>query len=442
MDEFVHRPKHFKSLTPKIDQVMPPAPREQTVAPKNELPIAELSAKPASINAKSALAGSGINKPTDDLEPKLEIDLDKDAPAPLEPSSNRFKLKKPKLTKKMLLIFLGVLVVVIVGAGAAYWFFVRDINKQASSDDGSASIVEPTPTPTPISPLTGVELASAALAARPVTGLMIENSYAARPQSGLIDAGIVFEAIAEGGITRFLALYQEAQPQYIGPIRSIRPYYIDFAMAFDAAVGHAGGSPDALSDIANLGMKNLEVFAHGDVFWRISEREAPHNVYTSFAAIDGLSAALGYTASNFTPFEHKPDVPQTPTAAVIDFSISGPAYSPHFEYDATTNTYKRFQDGEAHIDATTSAQISPKVVIAMIMGRSLMGDGSHNSYNDVGSGTMYVFQDGVVSVGTWAKASRTSSFVLTDKNGLPMQLNAGQAWISVVEADSLVTYRP
>ena len=84
----------------------------------------------------------------------------------------------------------------------------------------------------PISLLTGLELASAELANRPVTGVMIENSPDARPQSGLTDAGIVYEAIAEGGVTRFLAIYQESQPQYIGPIRSARPYYLDFILEY------------------------------------------------------------------------------------------------------------------------------------------------------------------------------------------------------------------
>jgi hypothetical protein len=427
MDEFVHRPKPFKSSAPKIDQIIiPPStsspkntpPAEDTVTVKADtLPIPEISDKPA---PDSTTAKKDDTVLLADLPPK----------------------PKPKrLSKKKLLIIIGAILVLVLGAGASYWFYFREDSPPVTNNNSTTVEATPTPTPTPISPLTGLEVASATLAARPVTGLMIENSYAARPQSGLLDAGIVFEAIAEGGITRFLALYQEAQPQYIGPIRSIRPYYIDFAMGFDAAVGHAGGSPDALSDIANLGMKNLEVFSHGDVFWRIDEREAPHNVYTSFEKIDTLNTALGYTSSNFTPFARKSDVPQTPTATLIDLSISSYDYSPHFEYDATTNTYKRFQAGEAHTDLTSGTQISPKVVITMVMNYSLMSDGSHSVYQDTGSGPMYVFQDGIVSTGAWSKTSRTSSFILTDKNGLPMSLNAGQTWISIVESETDLNYR-
>lgn len=435
MDEFVHRPKPFQSSAPKIDQIIPPSPGVPNTMPANQ----EKSKEEPIVAKADTLPIPNINDAPVPLDTTSKKD-DNTTPSAEQPPTPKPKSKR--LSKKKLLIIIGAVLLVILGAGAAYWFYFKEDSQPAANNNAPTVEVTPTPTPIPISPLTGLELASASLAARPVTGLMIENSYAARPQSGLLEAGIVFEAIAEGGITRFLALYQEAQPQYIGPVRSLRPYYIDFAMAFDAAVGHAGGSPDALNDISALGMKNLEVFAHGDVFWRIDERDAPHNVYTSFEKIDGLNTALGYTSSNFTPFARKKDVAQTPTAAIIDFAISGYDYSAHFEYDAATNAYKRFMAGEAHVDLTSSTQISPKVVIAMVMGRNLMSDGSHSVYQTTGSGTMYVFQDGIVSIGTWSKADRTSSFVLTDKNGLAMSLNAGQTWISIVDSETDVNYRP
>ena len=90
---------------------------------------------------------------------------------------------------------------------------------------------------------------------RPVVAVMIENSPDARPQSGLLDAGVVFEAVAEGGITRFLTLFQDTQPTYVGPVRSARPYYIRWMLGFDAAYAHAGGSRVAIQDIQRLGGK-------------------------------------------------------------------------------------------------------------------------------------------------------------------------------------------
>ena len=151
---------------------------------------------------------------------------------------------------------------------------------------------------------------------------MIENSLDARPQSGINQAGVIFEAIAEGGITRFITLYQEAQPQYVGPVRSLRPYYIDWAAAFDAPIAHVGGSPDALKQIRNGG-KDLDQFFNPGAYWRQSTRAAPHNVYTSFKNMDKLNKAKGYKSSKFTPWPRKEDSPlETPTAATIKVSIS------------------------------------------------------------------------------------------------------------------------
>ena len=109
--------------------------------------------------------------------------------------------------------------------------------------------VQKTEAPKYYSPLTGVALAEEVLTKRHVTAVMIENSPDARPQSGLKDAGIVYEAIAEGGITRFLALYQESRPGLVGPVRSVRPYYVEWGAAYDAAVAHIGGSARALQMI-------------------------------------------------------------------------------------------------------------------------------------------------------------------------------------------------
>ena len=108
----------------------------------------------------------------------------------------------------------------------------------------------------------------------------------------------------------------------------------------------------------------------------------------------------------------------------------------------TTNTYKRTQAGEAHIDQKSKAQISPKVVIALITEKSYDPDGYHTDYKTVGSGKMYVFQDGIVSEGTWQKSDRKSQYVFTDKNGFPMKLNAGQTWISLIANQSDVIYKP
>ncbi len=367
-----------------------------------------------------------------------------DSPESQESAKFRVKTSKPS-KKKRNFIFAGIILLIVAALAAGYWWTHK---KVATTANGQTTVVaiKKVEKPKIYSPLTGVEVASQDLANRPVTGVMIENSPDARPQSSLDQAGVVFEAIAEGGITRFLALFQEAQPNYIGPIRSARPYYVEWAKTFDASYAHVGGSPDALALIKTLGVNDLDQFANGNSYYRINSREAPHNVYTDFTKLDALNTSKGYTSSKFTSWERKIDVKQTPTASIIDLSVSGPTYSPRFTYDAATNSYLRLQEGEPHYvldkDQTTKKQINPKTVVVLVTAYSLDNDGYHSSYKTTGSGTMYVFQDGIASTGTWSRTGATTQYVFTDKNGLPMKLNRGQTWITLVSSDSAVSYKP
>lgn len=296
------------------------------------------------------------------------------------------------------------------------------------------------------SPLSGIQV-DPELAKRPVTGIMIENSPDARPQSGLQDAGVVFEAIAEGGITRFLTLYQENRPQYIGPVRSLRPYYIDWATGFDAPIAHVGGSPDALAQIRNGG-KDLDQFFNAGSYWREPSKAAPHNVYTSFDKMDALTTAKGYTSSKFNPWLRKKDIPlATPTARSIDLNISSALFNVHYDYDKASNTYFRFEGGASHKFVTSSGdkaggQLHPKIVIALVMNYSIAGDRIHSQYSVYGSGTAFVFQDGGMIQGTWNKSDRASQITFVDSAGQPIKLDAGQTWVSVVSSPDKVIYKP
>jgi hypothetical protein len=308
--------------------------------------------------------------------------------------------------------------------------------------------VKAAPKPTTVaSPLSGVQVAPE-LAQRPVTGIMIENSPDARPQSGLQDAGVVYEAIAEGGITRFLALFQDTRPGYIGPVRSLRPYYIDFGWAYQASIAHVGGSPDALSQIRSGQYRDLDQFFNSGSYSRISARAAPHNVYTDFDRLDQLTQSKGYTSSQFTPWKRKDDKPlATPAAAHIDVKISSQLYYSHYDYDKTTNTYMRSEGGKPHVQVTsaddkTGTQIHPKVVLTLVMNYSVIDSAGHSGYGTTGSGQMYVFQDGGVTQGTWSKADRGSMFQFKDAAGNIIPLDAGQTWVTVVGAASDVTSAP
>lgn len=356
----------------------------------------------------------------------------------------------PKPKKKMMPAFwyrlsrrgkvLVSLALVLILTGASLAVYTNFINKEKGTSSVTTAKKESKPK-TVASPLTGLQVAPE-LANRPVTGVMIENSLDARPQSGLQDAGIVFEAIAEGGITRFLALFQESTPQYVGPVRSIRPYYLDFGAPFGASFAHVGGSPQALAEVRNT-LRDLDEFLNPGSYWRVSSRVSPHNVYTSFAKLDTLNTAKGYGPTNFTSLPRKNGKPAaTVTARTIDFLISSSAFYVHYDYDPTTNTYMRNEGGAPHYSTSSEGespgvQLRPKVVIGLSMPFGIADEDGHGKYGTVGKDEAFIFQDGEFIKGYWVKDSRHDQFKFVDASGAPIKLEAGQTWITIVQADQV-----
>lgn len=358
-------------------------------------------------------------------------------------------------TRKQSIISGALAVVLAFGIGAG-WTLTH--HKRAVVADQPQKVITKKVAPTPIySTLTGLPVADASVNQKPVTAVMVENSIDARPQSGLGDAGVVFEAVAEGGVTRFMALYQDTAPTNVGPIRSARPYYISWALGFDAGYAHVGGSDAGLADIKAWGVRDLDQFYNGSSYHRISSRAAPHNVYTGIDTLNQLEASKGYTSSTYTGFARTSDDPYKAPAAngqatdsrtpatSINFSLSGPTYDPHFDYVAASNSYNRSEAGEPQTDANTGKQLSPKVVIAMVLqlGRGALDSSGayYSDYTTTGSGTAYIFQNGTVQTGQWSKASNTAQLSFTDASGKVIPLNRGQTWISAVSATSAVSYK-
>ncbi len=304
----------------------------------------------------------------------------------------------------------------------------------------------PSPKPTPVSPLTGLPV-SAQLAARPITAVVIENfDPDARPQSGLSQAGVVYEANAEGGITRFLAFFLDQQPPVIGPVRSLRTYFVDWALEFNAPVAHAGGNADALDLVKPLGMKDMNALTSAySGFYRTTDRYAPHNLYTTSDKLDALEQKFGYyTASNFTPSPRKADQPnpKAPNPHIyIDLSYAG--YQVDYYYDYATNDYARNMGGVPHIDANTGKQIHVKNVVIEMMptsyGFTRIGE-STVIMKTVGSGQGWLCQDGTCTDITWEKYSHTARTELIGKNGQNLPLDAGNTWYEIVPLGKSVTF--
>ncbi|HJM04239.1 MAG TPA: DUF3048 domain-containing protein [Candidatus Saccharimonadaceae bacterium] len=344
---------------------------------------------------------------------------------------------------KKLAILFGVLTILIVGGGvtAGLMFF----NQPAAAPTQQVAPTAPEPEPEPpkyYSNLTGELVKNEAASDALVTAIMIENSPNARPQSGLKDSGVVFEAIAEGGITRFLVLYQNEKPELIGPVRSLRMYYVDWLAAFNPSVAHIGGSAKALQEIRNGEYRDIDQFFNPGAYWRSTDRYAPHNVYTSFERLDALNRAKGYKESNFTGFTRFDSEPaEEPTATKLSVSISSPTYNSAYTYDAKTNLYNRSQGGGPHLDRE-EGQIAPRVVIVMKTPMErVFEDGYREQIKTIGSGEAHIFQDGTVQKVTWQKKSRTSQITFTDKDGDDVPLARGQTWITAVPTTGGVSWQ-
>lgn len=435
--DFSGGPKQKKSIQPLNDLTIPKLPNFSSFDDTSEPATQQLhssSQPPTSLDIpgnEPDLAGEAV----DPASPTASVVTD--ATSSREKAS--FFSAKWTISRRVTFVAAAVIIVLIGGGVSAA------LLAQPPATENITIRSKPTPPkPTTVaSNLTGLQV-DASINARPVTGVMIENSQDARPQSGLDQAGVVFEAIAEGGITRFLALYQDGAPDYIGPVRSARPYYVQWCMSFDCALAHAGGSPEALGNIKSWGTKDLDQFANSAAFWRIDSRYAPHNLYTSTAKLNELEAAKSYGSASFTPLTRKKDAANpTPNAASIDLNISSSLFNSHYDYDAATNSYRRSQGGATHTvinAAGAEVQLQPKAIVALITSYGIASDG-HSQYGVIGTGEAYVFQDGMITKAAWHKADTKTGLSLTDETGKPLGLNAGQAWFTALSGADKISYK-
>lgn len=424
----------FKPLRPELAFV----PVEANPQPTSTTEPDEPAFVPPEVAAAQAEDEAGVTSP--DNEDQGAENMPKKPSKSTRKSGHKLLVAFNKLSNQQKIIAVSVLVGVLIAVGGLVWWFVLKPTPPQPQPSIVQDEEQPAVTTVP-SRLTGVQV-EPELNDLPTTGVMIENSPDARPQSGLQEAGIVYEAISEGGITRFLALYLESTPSHIGPVRSVRPYYLDFLAPYDAPLAHAGGSAPALAQLRQQKFKDLEAFQNADTYQRVTNRYAPHNLYTSREKLLALQKKKGWTKSSFTGFVRKTteEPVANPTAKTIDFKISSFLYNPHFDYDSKTNSYLRKMAGRPHIDEKTGKRIAPKVVIAIVAKHHYQG--IYSVYGATGSGTAYIFQDGKVVKGVWEKRNRKDQYRFGDANGSPLALNAGQTWLSFVSSDSAVVYRP
>jgi hypothetical protein len=310
----------------------------------------------------------------------------------------------------------------------------------------------PSPSPTPIlvpAPLSG-RLVPPEVAARRAIAVMIDDLEAARPQSGFGAASVVWQAPAEGGIPRYMLVFQDQQPGDVGPVRSARYYYIAWAAEWHAVYAHVGGSPQAMATLASQGLGqlvyNADEFRWGGIYFRrISERVSPHNAYTDGLSLRKMATRIG-AKDELQPaaWQFAPDAPldARPYGGLI--RVEYPANTITYNYDRVSNTYPRGVTGApAQTDAGTGARVAPSNVVVMLMSFSPLNDGHPDKHRleakVVGSGKAWISTNGRTIEGTWTKASLTAPTQFFDAAGQPVTLTVGQTFIQVMPLGSKIT---
>lgn len=291
-------------------------------------------------------------------------------------------------------------------------------------------------------PLTGEVLEEQLTDLPKVFAVMIENSAEAWPLSGLEDAFLVIEAPVEGNIPRFITFFNGEQQDEIlvtpvakiGPVRSARPYYLDWSAEFDSMYAHVGGSPEALDIIGQRDMFDLNEFFQGEYFWRdVPRRQAPHNVYTSTDRLTEAGLELGTTTPTYSSWLFKDSAPigtESQLSLAIDWG-EGSLYDVAWKYDPASNDYTRIQDGVefktqagANIVANNVAVLASDVAVVDGVGR--------RHIRTLGTGDALVVQDGTMILGTWKKDSIEDRLRFYNASGQEIRMNAGKTWIEVV----------
>lgn len=269
--------------------------------------------------------------------------------------------------------------------------------------------------------------------------VMVENSVLARPQRGLSKADIVYEALAEGDITRFVAVFLANSTQ-VGPVRSAREYYFDWALEYKSAYAHWGGNEYVRSLASStFGAKDLDQFGIGtQAFYRLPPTCL--NEHCGFSHTDKLWEVATKRGVNsgatFDSWKFKDDAAVTPpTHPTVNIGFKG-NYAVRWDYDATTNTYKRVNGGQPHTDSEHNVQLSVKNVVVAFLNYSGMKQVTPGVFNravqTVGSGTVKIFRDGTLVEGTWKKDSREARTKFFDAGGNEIPLNRGQIWMEMV----------
>lgn len=268
-------------------------------------------------------------------------------------------------------------------------------------------------------------------------GVMIENFVDARPQAGIADARMVYEAPAEGNITRFLALFDASQEvKQAGPVRSARPYYLDWISEYPGAMYmHVGGSPEALEKLNAYKTFDVNEFYRGVYFWRDENISAPHNVFTSSELWNNAFDRFGdkNIVRNFDSWNFSSATTSCEQNCVNALSIPflRPSYVVNWKYNAENKNYERFHGIVPHMDKNGNFVRANTVVIQYVTDK-ILDDVGRRALGTIGTGKAEVYVFGRQMLGTWKKENRTARTKFFDTDGTEVAFSAGKIWIEVV----------
>ncbi len=307
---------------------------------------------------------------------------------------------------------------------------------------------------------------------RPI-GIKIENDPAARPQSGLDRACIVYEEECEGGVTRFLAIYLDKNVESLGPVRSARPADVDIAFPFNPLFCHCGGAPPTISMVKASGIPDLDEMSWPGAYWRSGSRRAPHNLYSSTTRLrQAGEATYPYQGTPAAPFVYlsddeqarmesdrsrqirkdlakqaRPDPDYVPAFTVVT-NVHIP-YDPicvvDYRYDSSTGRFLRFVQGRPHTELTTGQQLNADTVIVQYVTTTPSGIVDVNKADTpnlgiLGAGRAQVFVRGRVIEADWSKPARDVHTSFTDSAGRAVRIKPGITWVELVPTGMSVTF--
>ncbi|MBQ8587815.1 MAG: DUF3048 domain-containing protein [Clostridia bacterium] len=284
---------------------------------------------------------------------------------------------------------------------------------------------------------------------RPVAVMIDNDGPSSRPQIGLESAYMIYEVIVEGGASRIMALFKDASDiEKVGPIRSSRHYFLDYALEHDAIYCHAGWSPKAASDISSLGVNNVNGItgADGGKFYRDYTYDRTwHNLYTDLNKLyEHAIDTKGYndkTDVKHTSYNEKDtDISGgTPaTEIVLPYSTM---YKVTYKYNPETKTYTRYIGQSEHMSQTGEALTAKNIIVYSVRNYDL-ADGENKGRQEVetvGSGTGYYITNGSAAEITWSKSSRKDRTIYKDASGNEIKLNPGNTYVHVVPMSSQIT---